>query len=276
MKEPYRLVHLSDLHIGKRAKETRRARRLVEWIACHHPGARVLVTGDLTESGRRSQCQSAAAILDQLAESNPVLTVPGNHDYGFFGLAFQHSCWENYYRHLARPLGRWPRGTTIDWLNLDDVTGLGVLVDGPVAFFGLDSRDPDNHEVCARGYISRRLASLLTAVLAKPAYVDKTRVVLLHHHPFKSSLLTALHGTRRLLTAVKAECELLLFGHHHHFGIWWHRNLVPMTVGSHKSTDRLVEDLLGVGIVDIRWPGTSQTDLEFRMEAAERQWHVAA
>lgn len=269
------LIHLTDLHVGKSKQATRHAGELADWISFNHPGARVLVTGDLTQDGRSSQCRRAANLLAKLAETNPVLTVPGNHDYGFTGLVFERDSWKNYYSHLALPLGDWGEADTTRWLDVDE-PGLGVLVDDHVVFLGLDSSDPKNVKLAARGYISEWLAGLLVEALV--SHKGKTRIVMLHHHPFRGGPLTALSGTRRLVAALRNNCELLLFGHHHHFGIWWDHNEVPLTVGSHRSTLPYPSgsDHMSVGIVDILDPGTPKTQLAFRMESVEHRWLIAA
>ena len=263
-----RLLHLSDLHIGRTKKEEDRCRRVFQWISIHYPGEPVLVTGDLTHSGTEKQCLRMRGLLDGLAASNAILTVPGNHDYGFLGLTFEQASWKNWYSHLTDPLG-WPGTATWSWLDHDPENFLGVLKHGGMAYFGLDSCDPEDEQICARGLISKGLAIKLAQELRKEEYSKLTRVVMLHHHPFKGSLWTALRGSRRLLTAVEGNCHILLFGHHHHCGIWWHDRKIPMIVGSHKTTNILFGESLALGVIGIHEPGTEQATFEYRMEATD-------
>ncbi len=275
MQEAVKLLHLSDLHIGGNHHENGRMRQIFDWISLHHPGVPVLITGDLTQSGTTRQCRDARAMFDRLAANNPVLTVPGNHDYGFSGILFEQRAWENYYGFLAQPLG-WPRSAKWTSLSLETETFVGVLEHGPVAYFRLDSCDPDDHEICARGLISRDLASKLRRELDKDKYSDKTRVVLLHHHPFTASMMTALKGSRRLMKAVEGRCEVVLFGHHHHCGVWWKESAVPMVVGSHKSPNLLFGESLGVGLIEIRDPGTPHASFGYQVEVVGEELVEAA
>lgn len=75
------ILHASDLHFGA---EDRAA---LDWFARAVERARpelVLVTGDITQAGRRREFDAAAEWLDQLG--SPVLAAPGNHDLPVFNL----------------------------------------------------------------------------------------------------------------------------------------------------------------------------------------------
>jgi hypothetical protein len=128
--------------------------------------------------------------------------------------------------------------------------GLGYLESGDVLFVGVDSGDPENHEQTARGYISEQLAQDLSRLLDQHA--SKTRVVFLHHHPFDHNLFMALEGTERFLAAIKNRCEVLLFGHDHHVGLWreWGQ-AIPFVYASHKSTENLFGDHLVISVLQV-------------------------
>ncbi len=49
-------------------------------------------------------------------------------------------------------------------------------------YFGIDSGDPLDKQISARGYISKKLASDLKESLEN--YAGKTRIAFLHHYPF--------------------------------------------------------------------------------------------
>lgn len=69
------LAHLSDLHFGKAEHAVVEA--LVKDLE-HVGPSLVVVSGDLTQRGRRREFEAARAFLERLPA--PVLTVPGNHD----------------------------------------------------------------------------------------------------------------------------------------------------------------------------------------------------
>ena len=71
-----RILHVSDLHFGARDDPVleRGLAALIERIGPEL----VIASGDLTNRGRRSEHERAAAFLNRLGP--PVLAVPGNHD----------------------------------------------------------------------------------------------------------------------------------------------------------------------------------------------------
>ena len=263
------IVLLSDLHIGLRPKERKRTQILFDRVANSYPGVPVIITGDLTDSASKSQFRQMRRLLDQLSSTNPVLTVPGNHDYAWKGNILRGDGWANWVRYLGTPLG-WGR-SEVHWMGVDyepeGVDGLGVWEDGPLVYFGIDSGDPQDKEKMARGYISRRLADALDQALKN--YANKTRIAMLHHHPFTKGLFTRLHGSARLMNALENNCELLLFGHEHEYGIWWEHRGVPLIVSSHKSTDNVSGDCLLITFIDIDNAGSPEVSFTHRLETVQ-------
>jgi 3',5'-cyclic AMP phosphodiesterase CpdA len=260
------MIHLSDLHIGLRSKDSRFTKRIFKKIGETHPGTPVIVAGDLTDSATEEQFKEARRSLRRLAKTNPILTVPGNHDYAWKGNILREEGWENWVKYLGRPLG-WGRPAA-HWMGVDHepkgIDGLGVWKDGPLVYFGIDSGDPEDKVVSARGYISGPLADALKRSLMK--YEGRTRIAVLHHHPFTEGFFTELKGSRRLWAALRNRCELLLFGHHHEYGLWWHKRGVPLIVASHKSTDMLSGECLMYTIIDVHRAGSPDVSLSHRLE----------
>ena len=260
------VIHLSDLHIGLRQKESTRTRMIFNKIAKSFPEIPVIITGDLTDSGVKIQFRKTREFLDELSSANPILAVPGNHDYAWKGNWFHADAWKNWVKYLGSPLG-WGMNE-IPWMGVDyepkGVDGLGVWKDGPYVYFGIDSGDPLDKQISARGYISKKLASALKESLAN--YEGKTRIAFLHHHPFTEKFFIKLYGSKGLLDALKDNCELLLFGHHHEYGIWWVKKGVPLIVSSHKSTDAISGDCLMIAVIDIENAGTPNVSFSHRIE----------
>jgi len=98
-------------------------------------------------------------------------------------------------------------------------------------------------------------------------YEGKTRIVFLHHHPFDDVYFTALKGHRKLLKAVKNNCELLLFGHEHKYGIWWNYKGVPLIVSSHKSSLPMSGACLMGTVIEIENVGTPQVSFHHKLVA---------
>jgi len=263
---PQTIIHLSDLHIGLRKAEYERCARLFAYVTNKYPGSPVLITGDLVDSATEKQFRQMRGLLDQLAQSNPILAVPGNHDYAWKGNILRPDGWANWVKYLGSPLG-WGEAE-VPWMDeeheVKGVDGLGVWKMGQIVFFGVDSGDPLDKQVSARGFISTKLASGLHTAL--DAYEGKTRVVFLHHHPFNEGFFMKLEGSPRLLKAIKERCELLLFGHNHEYGLWYNERGVDFTVASHKSTDHISGELLFVTVIEVKKPGTPDVSFSHRLE----------
>ncbi len=261
-----KIIFLSDLHIGLDKKEVLYTKKIFTKVAELHPGAPVIIAGDLTDSGTREQFVDALWLLKKLSDTNPVLTVPGNHDYAWKGNIWQKDAWEHWLKYLGSPLG-WPQ-EGVPWMTgkyePEGVYGLGVWKDGDCVYFGIDSGDPENKQFSARGYISKGLASALLKTLKK--YKGKTRIAILHHHPFTENIFTGLHGSAGLMKALKGNCELLLFGHKHEYGIWWDKRGLPLTVSSHKSTNFFSGNCLTITVIEIENPGTPNVSFRHRLE----------
>lgn len=259
------LIHLSDLHIGRGKKEDRNANRIFTKIAESYPGDTVLITGDLTDSATKGQFMSMRERLERLAGTNPILVVPGNHDYAWKGVVFRNGSWQEWVKHLGTPLG-WGKPHT-PWMEPSNepegVDGVGVWRDGPVIFFGVDSGDPEDKEHSARGWISPELAQGLTTALKN--YEGKTRVVLVHHHPFMHGAFMKMKGATRFLDSLRNNCELLLFGHKHKYGLWWQRDRIPLTIASHKSTNVISGECLAVTVIEIKNAGEPNVTFNHRL-----------
>jgi 3',5'-cyclic AMP phosphodiesterase CpdA len=260
------VIHLSDLHVGLRQQESVRTHRIVEAIGNSLAGIPVLVTGDMTDSATTDEFREARGLMDQLAKTNPILMIPGNHDYAWKGNVYRPGAWKDWLKYLGSPLG-WGRPEAT-WLEKSHdpvgVDGLGVWKQDPLVFFGIDSGDPNDKVICARGYISDKLATGLKRALQENE--GKTRIVFLHHHPFTEGFFTGLAGAGLLLSAVKDNCEILLFGHDHNYGIWRNREGIPLIVASHKSTARVSGDCVMITVLDIEEPGTPNLSIHHRLE----------
>ena len=76
-----RLLHVSDIHFGCQNREAVAAARA---FAEASPFDAVVVTGDVTQSGRRREFQAAADWMADLPGA--VICTPGNHDTPYFGV----------------------------------------------------------------------------------------------------------------------------------------------------------------------------------------------
>jgi hypothetical protein len=203
----------------------------------------------------------ARKLIDELAKTNLVLVVPGNHDYGAVGNFFKWKAPVHWTETLGMPFG--PGVKPRRWMSVEEeplgVEGIGVFEYGPCVFIGIDSGDPRNEVRMARGVITKKLATALGETLQK--YHDKCRIVFLHHHPFTEKMFLELVGAKRLLAKLKGNCELLLFGHGHSIGAWYGRDQIPLILASHKTTWLATSTHMLISVIEISQDGDS--DIKF-------------
>jgi 3',5'-cyclic AMP phosphodiesterase CpdA len=227
----------------------------------------VLITGDITDSGTTGEFKKARNFLDKLAKTNPILMVPGNHDYAWKGIVWHKDKWKDWLKYLGTPLG-WASPPT-SWLEPthepEGVDGLGVWKDGSIVFVGVDSGDPKDHEKTARGWISPQLAAGLSATLDK--YQGYIRIVLVHHHPFMHGGHMKMVGADRFRNAARGNCELLLFGHKHDYGLWKLKDEIPLTVASHKTSNKLIDrEYSAITVIEINDAGELHFGLDHKLD----------
>ena len=186
-----RILHLSDLHLGRNDKpESMEA--LARLVAEERPEL-VIASGDLTHRGLRSQHERAAAFLRGL--ELPLLVIPGNHDIPY-----------TFPKRFTRPWHEFER----QWGETEPIYRSEQLV-----AVGLNSVRPWRHQSGRlRDPQIERAAQLL-----EEAPADAMRVVVFHHHllgaPWRSRKKPVAKRNRVLAGLVEAGADLVLAGHIH-------------------------------------------------------------
>lgn len=187
-----RLIHVSDLHKGTDWSPVVDD-ALVALVGELAPEL-VVVTGDVSNRGRRPELQAARALVDRLPAS--ALTVPGNHDIPYTVPARLTTPWAEFERALG------PTDPT--------------HVSESLVVCGLNSVRPWRHQ---GGRLSPgRIARVATAFGEAPP--GALRVVALHHHlagaPWRASRKLPLkHRDSVVSSFAAAGVELVLGGHIH-------------------------------------------------------------
>lgn len=205
-----KIIHLSDLHIG-RSNNTEEVTLIVEWILSHpelHQAQVVAVTGDLTDDGAEWQLQRIAGLLEPLEdEGYRVFAVPGNHDYGPFGITEREKSRQDFQTFIGGGV-KYPHLERIDstaFVLLDSMQGEIRSVE----FFGAEGQI---------GGIQRRALDKLLDSLEQDPAVDRV-VILLHHHPFDFKKFHQMRDAKRFLKVIRGRknppVSALLFGHKH-------------------------------------------------------------
>jgi 3',5'-cyclic AMP phosphodiesterase CpdA len=188
---PARILHLSDLHMGKR-EEPELGPALASLVAELAPEL-VVASGDLTHRGRREQHESAHAFLAELGP--PVLAIPGNHDIPY----------------------TFPARFTSPWAEFERLWETVEPVHSSPAFHvvGLNSVRPWRHQ---SGGLSAAALERATARLSE-APEGALRVAVLHHHllgaPWRTRKRPVARRDEVLDALAAAGADLILGGHTH-------------------------------------------------------------
>lgn len=158
-----RLAHISDLHFG--ASDEKAIETLGAAIEDAAPDA-IIVTGDVTQSGRRAEFEDAAAFFRRLKP--PLMIVPGNHD------APVYSVW----LRLADPWRRFRRILNSETGAVLDIAGARII--------GLNSARRARASLdWSRGRLSRK--QIADAALAARNADETTLRFIALHHPMRRS-----------------------------------------------------------------------------------------
>lgn len=233
MVEPFRLGHLTDMHIAPLPAVTLRdllSRRVLGWLSWQRRRQRihlrdvldalaqdladqgvdhVAVTGDLVNLALSAEFAQGAQWLGELGRPDGVTFVPGNHD------AYVPPRWAGAWAHIGpfmrgdgdnTPPDRW---AVFPFLRRR----------GPVALVGVSTAVP-NVPTWALGRIGSAQLGRLRKMLLGLRGTGSCRIVLLHHPP--ASGMTSYR--RRLADAAafravlrEAGADLVLCGHQHRF-----------------------------------------------------------
>lgn len=193
-----RIAHLSDLHFGHH--DERLALTLAADIAGQSPHL-VVVSGDFTQIGSRSEFARARSFLDELTA--PVFAVPGNHDVPAIDIP----------RRFLDPYGYYRRYVASElepFLETDGVAIAGLRTVRRVRP-GLD---------WAQGLISREQLRRLERRFER-AGREAFRVVVAHHpllypeEPMQKPMRRVDAADRALRAFVRMGVRLVLSGHFH-------------------------------------------------------------
>lgn len=195
------IAHVSDLHIGRDGAADRAARRVASAVE-DAGAAAVIVTGDITHSGRRAELEGFRASFSRLLARERVIAVPGNHD------------------------------------RIGDSAGSAFMRDGRVSVSSrpglyvvqVDSTGPHNRRrIASHGLLTHAdLSAVDSALGAAPE--GALTVLALHHHLLPLPADTLCEGLSNmlgwpnaaelplgaeLLSRVSGRCDLVLHGHRH-------------------------------------------------------------
>ncbi|HYM60809.1 MAG TPA: metallophosphoesterase [Thermoanaerobaculia bacterium] len=233
----FRIAHVSDLHVLshtgaqwramlfnkritgyanlvlRRGRVHRREYLLAVLEAASKSADHVVMTGDITNLALESEYEDARSLLDAVAHRVEVTVVPGNHD--IYLPAILHE------RRFSHHFGDFLK-SDLPQLALDLPAGPFpcVKLRGPAAIIAVSSGVPRPPFIAA-GFLGEKQLDALARVLAHPAVVQRTPVILVHHPPvdrrsrmaqLRDGLVDAAAFRRALAPLARG---LVLFGHLH-------------------------------------------------------------
>lgn len=235
-----RLAHISDIHFG--AVDQTAARNLQAQINELAVDG-IIVTGDLTQAGRKREFIDASAYLSGF--SPPTIVVPGNHDVPVYNLGQRFvDPWRRYRTHIHDNLC--PSDTFADAfvMGLNSARRAGPTLDWSL------------------GRLSSSQLALATEQLRESS--SGLNIVALHHPvtpgPGRAGQAVINAPQRALNTFTQAGADLVLTGHAHIANAAIedtdHGNIVIAAAGTASST-RLRGELPSYNLM--HWNGTKLT-----------------
>lgn len=218
----YRIVQLSDFHIGTYASSPITVERIVERVNSIHPDL-VVFTGDLVNSAA-SEIDGFKDMLSRIKAKDGVYSVLGNHDYCLYRVYKYPDSPEKQLSKVIRTEGE------IGWRMLHNEAIQIKRDNDSIAIIGVDN---------AGGGMFPDKSDLSKAVAGLPANEFK---ILLSHDPS--------HWRREVL--LKSDIDLMLAGHTHamqfRIGNWspskWS---YPEWGGLYKEGERMLYVSTGIG-----------------------------
>lgn len=210
------IFHVSDLHFGQSNSQDRKAAELLDGISRQfsfpgHDSRYLLVTGDLTQNGRKHEYKLAMLALSPFKDR--IFLTPGNHDYGsLLGLAYSNRKARYFDDPFAESLG-----FSHSFFDKKVFTRLLQNRSGADALLMIGLNSCAKVGVCdlAQGKIGNAQLSELDTILSQ-CDTNIPRLLFLHHVPNRDAereILMQLRDWRKLTAIVRNRVKVLAFGH---------------------------------------------------------------
>ena len=218
-----RILHLSDLHLGRTNEEEQNFKLIVKYILDKNENEWknnkpiILITGDIVDDGTEAQYEVAVNHLNMLHNAGfPLRVIPGNHDYGENG----NNADIGNFNHFKRYFAHFHKGN-MEYPNKEPINGH--------IFVGLNSMEEYTDVNFARGKLGDKQIRNACDFIEKQGNKIKGQktIVCLHHHPFlfpDEGVLKRIGEKVGLWLADSADflkeiknqnVDILLFGHEH-------------------------------------------------------------
>ena len=272
-----KLLHLSDLHIGKQEtpdlNEELELQKIIESIITKwgdDPDKPIIiVTGDIVDDGLEEQYIKAKRIIQPLYDKGfKQVYIPGNHDYGWNGSHAEKKRFKLFKKYLY---GVDCRISYPDVPYSDDLVTIISLNSMKAELGFLENLLPD-------GELGEKQLDELAEIIYEKRLEkgpNHNIVVALHHHPFRfpdedkfGELFRRLKDGSDLMNIISGRIKILLFGHEHRhidFSQEFPRERltekykIPVILSNGKSTEKnhparliTIDKNTGISAMDIK------------------------
>jgi len=246
-----KFVQLSDLHIhgSNKKNDNVNTQKIVNYIGEKYSGLKkkdkpvVLITGDITDDGKKSQYKNAVKLIQPLVDAGfKVLACPGNHDYGLAGNFYTEKSQQRFQDYILADLLGIKKAGRSD-VKMEKIYPTVDKINGSL-FIGVDSVVGNEDELLhfASGEVGKEQRKKLAAILTDPVHSKKQKIVYLHHHPFYRNILKKivleLDDAKKVMRILGGRVDFLCFGHKHVSDVWPAEHGIDWILASGKSTER--------------------------------------
>ena len=192
-----KIAHISDLHFGRTNEEALAA--LTSTLDEERPDLTV-ITGDLTQSGRRREYRQVAAFLKAL--NGRFLAVPGNHDAPVYNLALRFwKPWARYEKHVG-------------------AAAIQCVTIGPLSIIGVNSARRAQPRInWSHGRLPKSIVEASSAIARQENDAGRQVILALHHPvapgPGKAGARIVGNGEYALQQFAENGVSAILTGHVH-------------------------------------------------------------
>jgi len=229
MMDKFCIAHLSDLHCNGSSEWKNSFDYIVEALKKKGPNL-IVITGDLVNNPFDSNFIVVKDSIKRLYNDIkcPIISVPGNHDYSFFGNCFfnlqtRKKLYKEYEQYFSLP-------------DSPDVIAKKIFLDHNISLFNIDSNSSNLIFGFAIGKVESPLTTLNNIKMClksthgcKEKYNNSIKIAILHHHPLPlpsknldkiSDNLIFLRNAHEFLDACcEVGIDVILHGHKHISGL---------------------------------------------------------
>lgn len=246
-----RILHLSDLHLGRTNEEVQNFTLVVQYILDKGTNdwqdnkPLILITGDVVDDGTEAQYKVAVGYLNKLHKAGFTLRViPGNHDYGENG---NHANIRNFER-FKNCFKHFHKGN-MEYPNKEPINGH--------IFVGFNSMEEYTDVNFAKGKLGDAQIQNACDFIAGQGNKQEGQktIICLHHHPFLfpdegvlkhigEEVGHCLEDSANFLEKIKNQgVDILLFGHEHRHLAFSNTKInklykIPYIFSAGKSTEK--------------------------------------